>query len=307
MNIELEFIKFRAKQCIRIVKDIGWVNLLIISPMALIFTLTVIEKLQNQLNSYFAILAYILVVIITHGSRNDGKFLKKIEVSRLKLYVIEYFLMCLPISVIFCLIGHWWAVVMGNLIILLLSVIFLKYGVKSSVSFKKWQLAIIPDTLFEWKSSMRLYNYKLILLWLFGAITAINIYAYFFFVFLFITIVSATFKPTEGKEFRPNNVKELVAKIKHNNFILMLFLTPHVVIFLLFNISFWYIILGIALYFILYQTYCILYKYSTYSQYKNYSNQVPTAIFMILCPILPISIPFIIFSFFKARNRIKYA
>lgn len=307
MNTEPEFIKFRIKQFIRIIRGIGWINLLIISPMVLIFILAVIEKLQNQLNSYFAVLSYLLVVIITHGVRKDDKFLKKIEVSRLRLYALEYFLMCLPISIIFCLIGHWWAVAMGNLIILFLSIVFLKYGVKISLSFKKWQLAIISDTLFEWKSSIRRYNYKLILLWLLGVVTAANVYAYFFFFFLFITIISATFKPTEGKEFRPNNVKELVVKIKHNNYMLMLCLTPHVIIFLLSNIAFWYVILGIALYFILYHTYCILYKYGTYSQYRDSSNQIPTAIFMILCPILPISIPIIIFSFFKARNRIKYA
>jgi hypothetical protein len=307
MSAEQEFIKFRLKQFIRILKSIGWINLLIVTPMGLIFILSVIESLQNQINPYITLICYVLLVPLVHGYRKDDKFLKKIKVSRFRLYTIEYFLMCLPLSFIFYILGYWWVVVMGNIAIILLSALFLKYNLELSSSSKNWRLTFFPDTLFEWKSSIRLFNYKLISLWLLGAITAIYVYAYFIFVFLFITIISSTFKPTEGKELRPYDVHELISKVKQNNFMLILCLIPHVIIFLALNISYWYIILGIALYLILYQTYCIFYKYGTYTQYTDSSNQVATAIFMILCPIIPISIPIIIFSFFKARNRIQNA
>ncbi len=306
MNIELQFIKFRVKQFFRILRSIGWINLLVITPMIFIFILTIIENLQNKFSPYY-VLIYAIVVMMTHAYRKDDNFLKKIGVSRFILYTLEYSLMCLPLSFIFCWIGYYWIAAIGHLIIIFLSALFLKYNPKFSSSAKNWRLAFVPDTLFEWKSSIRVLNYKFIFIWLLGLATSINIYAYFFFILFFISIISETFKSTEGKEFRPVNTKQLLKKLKYNTYLMIILIIPHIIIFILSNITYWYIIIGVVLYLFLYQIYCILYKYRIYSQYRDSSNQLPAAIFAIICPLLPISIPIIIFSFFKAKNRIQYA
>ncbi len=82
---------------------------------------------------------------------------------------------------------------------------------------------------------------------------------------------------------------------------------PHIVIYLVFNSSYWYIMASIIAYLVLYQAYCILYKYATYSQCKDAPSLIATLVFMVICPLLPISIPMTIHAFIKARNRIQYA
>ncbi|NOU61058.1 hypothetical protein [Marinifilum caeruleilacunae] len=306
MNTETEIIAFRIKQFYRILKTIGWIKLLILSPLAFAFILVVVDKIKNAHSPYLALL-YAFVILLCHAQRKDKLFLQKLEVSSLKVYLLEYSLLAFPLSLLFLLNAYWQIALTGHMMIVLLCFVFVKYRVTSSFKPKNWHIPFIPDSLFEWKKSIRLYNYKLFILWALGAFSAVHEYAYFFFVFLFVTILSATFKSSEGKELRPNNAKQLLSKIRDNTSFLAIILTPHIAVFLFFNPSYWHVILGVFLYFILYQIYCIVYKYSIWSQYKDSPNHVPTAIFMILCPILPISIPYLIYTYQKAKNRIQHA
>lgn len=306
MRVELTLIKLRCKQLFRALKTVNIIKLLIFILLLSIFALAISEKIQKSHSPYLLSL-YPLVVILTHVQRKDYLFLKKINIFTLRLYLLEYTLLCIPLSVMFCLGGYPGLAITGHFITILTSIVSLKLNLTASPKPKNWSIPLVPDALFEWKATIRLYNYKFFVLWGLGAFATIHEYAYFFFLLLLAPMISTTFNPSEGKELRPINTVQLLLKLKHNTCFLMAFITPHICFFLLCNPLYWYIILGITIYSILYQTYCILHKYGNYSQYRNASNGVHAFIFMLICPVLFFSIPLTIYSFIKAKNNLKHA
>lgn len=306
MNVELELIKFRFKQLFRTIKSVGWANLLIAVPILFLFLLAAVEKLQNIYSPY-AVFLYGFLVSIVHPQRKDHAFLRKIEASRLKLYSLEYSLLCLPLSLVLGVSGCWRLAGMGHLSVILLSGILPSYSLAFSSSSGNWRIASLPDVFFEWKASARRYNYALWVLWILGVLTALNSYAYFMFAFALLSIISETFKPSEGKELRPAGGKQILMKLGYNTWLLIIVLTPHIAIYLSINSAYWNIMIGIILYIVLYQVYCILYKYGTYSQYRDAPNQISTLVFIAICPVLIVSIPMVMHAFNKAKNRMRYA
>lgn len=298
----LKLFQFRLQQIFRFIKTIGWVYLIFIFPILFIFVLSLLESIQQFENKTPLLLAYLLPLAI-HTKRPDFAFLIKIKVKRFYLFLLEYHFACLPFSLMLLGLGIYQIPILGHIMLSILALMLAIRDFKLENKQSNWALNLIPNTFFEWKTGIRRYHLFFILLWLFGCVTTLTAYTYFIFVFMFAGIIAEIFKPTEAKELKPLNLSDFYKKITRNTLFLGILLLPHLLLYCFFNPSFWWISLGIALYMLLFQLYCIAYKYAHYSQYrKQVNNELPAMLFMFLCPFLPISLLLLSKTFMDARK-----
>ena len=307
MNTEMKMIKFRFLQLFRFLSTMGWIYVLISIPILAILVLSMLEYMQGLDGNYLLLLPYLILCLAFHSIRNDGIFLRKINSNLFFLLSMEYALISLPFSSMLLILGYYKIAIFGHLGVLGLSFVLSKVDLKVGQKRCAWPLQFIPDYFFEWKSVIRKFNYKLILFWILGLIAASHPVVYFFFVLLFAAIIADTFKYNEGKELRNHGNRNLYRKLGLNSLLLLTFLVPHILTYLSFNPQFWYVILGILIYLQLIQFYCISYKYAHYTQYHHVYNELPVAIFILLCPVLPFSLTLIAYTFIRAKKLYQYA
>lgn len=307
MNNELSLLKFRLLQAYRFVKYIGLIYIILLIPILAIMLLMLAASLEHNANPYFLTAFYPVLISLVHGARKDIPFLQKINIRTSILFLIEYQLVCIPLTLMMVFINYTSYALAGHSIVIFLSFILSKINYTLKGINSNWKLDIIPLSLFEWKGLIRRYHYKLIAFWILGLFMSINEYAIFFFVFIFTSLIPVVFKPTEGKEFKPSGTKDLLLKLMRNSIFLGLITLPHLIIYTILNPEIWFVSIGIFIYFQLNQLYAINFKYAYFSQYKDSSNEIPTIIFLILCPFVPLSIPLILFMYFKAKKNLLYA
>lgn len=307
MKTEFQLIGFRFRQIYRALQHLGWGYVLLILPFLAIGLLFFLEKISQLEHPNSLLIGYVVIVLVAHTRRSDLKFLKKINLNKPVLFILEYSLLCLPFSLILLFMNDFPQVIMGHLGLIVLSIAIARFDYDGSFKSINWRLHFIPNELFEWKGSIRRYHVGFLMLWTLGLFMAMHELAYFIFVFMYAGIIAGTFKPTEGKELKPTSYLAFYKKIIQNNLFLCLLLSPHFVVYLIYNGEFWYILIGIIIYFFLYQCYCIFYKYANYVQYRAVNNDLPTVLFIFLCPLLPFSLVLLFKTFNRAKKTIHHA
>lgn len=306
MNTSQQLIRFRFKQLYRTLQHIGWGYVLLILPILFIGLLSVLAYMTKLENKYILLLGYVFIPFLAHQKRKDLIFLQQLQVKEWRLFLLEYSLLCLPYTFILLFLKWWNLALYGHSLVVLFSLMMPLVKTKTVFPSSNWALSFIPNYLFEWKGSIRQYHIGFILLWLLGLFMATHELAYFLFVFMFAGIIGGTFKPTEGKELKPANTNSFYKKIIQNTLFLLLILLPHFGMYLYYNGAFWFVLVGIVLYFVLFQSYCIFYKYANYVQYRAVNNDLPVAIFIFLCPFLPFSLFLLYRTFRRARIMVNY-
>lgn len=307
MKKEVRLVRFRFLQIFRALKHLGWTYVVLILPFLFISLLFFLEKITQIENKNMLLLGYIVIICIAHTKRSDLIFLNKVSVKKSILFILEYSFLCSPYSMLLLFLGWYNLFLLGHLGIVILSILIANYNFHLQLKSTNWSLKWIPNDLFEWKGSIRMYHYGWVLLWGLGLFMATHELAYFMFVFMFAGVIGGAFKPTEGKELKPTTTKDFYKKVAKNSLFLGLMLSPHFVMYLIYNNDFWYVLLGIMLYFFLFQCYCIFFKYANYVQYRAVNNDFPVAIFIFLCPFLPFSLILLFRTFSRAKKMINYA
>lgn len=304
-SIEQKLIRFRFRQLYRTLQHVGWGYVLLILPILFIGLLSVLAYMTKLENKYVLLLGYVLFPFLAHQKRTDLMFLQQVQVKQWLLFLLEYSLLCLPYTFILLFLKWLDLALYGHCLVVLFALLATFINTKTAFPASNWALSFIPNYLFEWKGSIRRYHVGLIALWLLACLMATHELAYFLFVFMFAGIIGGTFKPTEGKELKPTTTTTFYKKIIRNTLFLLLILLPHASLYLYYNGEFWFVLVGILIYFMLFQCYCIFYKYANYVQYRDVNNDLPVAIFIFLCPFLPFSLFLLYRTFRRAKVMVN--
>lgn len=209
----------------------------------LAFTLTRTYTLEPPLTYALAVLLVFLLASL-HTFREDHTFLKILGVRSYRLYIVEYHLLAAPFYVEFLLNGRW-----GELMAVLAMVSFiplLNVRIQRKANTAR-SLAIIPSEAFEWKSGLRRHGMLIGLLYL----LALMCYPYPF-VALLVIVVFTFIVTTFYNESEPRAMVEafeaspstfLLGKWRVQLTLFWLGCAPLLLIFLLANSAYWYVLL----------------------------------------------------------------
>ena len=238
----LIFLELHTKQLGRLLKELGLVRSLIVLAL-LAFTLARTYTLEPPLT--YALVA-LLVFLLTslHTFRKDRAFLKILGVQSYRLYAVEYHLLATPFYIELLLNGRW-----VELMAVLATVSFIPL---LSVSIQRKAntargLAALPPEAFEWKSGLRRHGMLIGLLYL----LALMCYSYPF-VALLVIVVFTFIVTTFYNESEPRAMVEafggspatfLLGKWRVQLTLFWLGCAPLLLLFLLANSAYWYVLL----------------------------------------------------------------
>lgn len=306
-SLVLKILIFRLKQLWRLLKQVGFVRIVLLAIILAGFLVFELPGLISG-NGLLAVLIYPLIILPIHLLRKDQAFLRKLDLPKEVIFAGEYHFLILLYSLFLVYFQQWLAIFLGHLlitIILFLPSAKLEKKYQDNSPFIKW----IPVNLFEWRSYLR--QRKFFLLFGFAFIALLSSYAVAMSVAILILVASFSeaFTHLESKELieaYPRNSNFLWSKSKdHSTFIHLLFL-PFYALFLFFHLELWYILVLILIIIECSICFCLFYKYSWFGYSKSeIHNQIPFVIFFISTILFfPIGIAFLYFYWKKAINAL---
>lgn len=299
------FLQLRGRQLLRSFQEVGWVYLLLVIPIAGIFVLILLEFLQSTNLPIGSALFYPMIVFFIQRSRKDLVFIEKIPISKTLLFGLEYNLLLLPLSILLLIVNKFELAILGHLLVSTLVMFFPLQKPSRSRLPLNWFIPILSILLFEWRGTIRRYHFLFIGLYLMGCVLALHYFVYQLFALIMAGLIAATFKDLENKEILLQQ-PSIERKWMYNSLFISVLLVPHGMIFLWKSPDVPLVLLGIYAYLILFQTYCLCYKYAHYSPFKRTTNNgLATGFFMILAPIFPVSIPITIYYYWQAKKSLK--
>ena len=302
-------IHIRSMQIWRILKDIGLLYGLLVSPLLLVALLRVLEWVKEDPGPLLG-LVVIGLLLTTHFSRKDAAFLKGLNISGFQIYSVEYSLVVFPLSLLLLLvIGDW------------LNPLIMQLGALAVALVPQWtqrksqyrmanNLQWIPLEAFEWRSGLRPYRWWLLLLL---PLALVMSYLYIGTVLVIVLIMSlwvtSFYNDLEGKElletirfrfaFFPKKL-QLQALVFHS------LLFPFYLIYAWQHWTYWYL-LPVAIFLAqLFMVFSLYYKYANYAPgRRRVDNQMLISILFIsmVTPLSPIILPGALFYLFLYRSR----
>lgn len=302
-------LKIRFKQLIRIVNSLGIGRFIfIVIVLAMIF-LFVFMSIKSREGDYFTGSIWLVLILVLHLKRKDLTFMRShIERFRLLLF-IEYSLISIPV------IGgliYWNKYAEFAVFLILLTGIALSTKSIRKLTLNTWLQRLIPDQCFEWKSGIRSSLLLLVPLYIIG-IAVSGWPATVPVVMILLGLITVGFNEKNEPlpmllvfERSPNNL--LLIKIRNHLLLFSLFVVPLMIVYLVRNPEYWYIVTIIFLLNILIQSYSVLTKYSFYQPHVLSGNQIFNILgsVSILVPLLiPLVIVLGIRFYFKSVNNLN--
>lgn len=269
------FLKIRSKQGIRIINDIGIGRFLFVFLLLAGVSGMVFMAIQTKTGAYLITVCCLIFIGILHFNRKDLIFLlTHVEQFRL-LISLEYIFVSIPVI---AGLLYW-----QKFIVLLIFLTLMSAIVATTKSLRKrtlntWLQRLIPDDCFEWKSGIRssllylspLYIIGLAASWWPGTIPVVMIV-------LGLAAVGFTEKNEPLPmllvyELSPNQL--LLFKIRNQVKLYSIVVFPLLLLYILLNPDYWYIVSAIYLLNIMIQAYAVLTKYSFYQPHVISGNQV---------------------------------
>lgn len=301
------FLVLHTKQTGRLFRELGIVRGLIIL-LLLAITLARIYTLEPPYTYVTAALLFFLLLSV-HVFREDQTFLAILGIRKHLLYLVEYHLLVSPFYLIFLLNGRWIETVSIGAAVSLIPFIHLRLTRQVSVAHR---LPFVFSEAFEWKSGLRKQSWIIMPLY----ILALGLYSYPFVALL--TIVVFTFIVTTFyNESEPRPMVEAFAAspsaflFKKGKIQLMLFwigCTPLVLIFLLTNATYWYVLLVWIIVCSVIQLLSINLKYSLYEPNVSLNKDVLMAIYFLSLFVpffFPVPLVMMIHYYRRARKNLK--
>ena len=305
------FIKIRCKQILRATNGLGLFRIIFLIGLFGIIVFGLFMQTAKTPNSYLAVCAYMMIIMMIQVKRMDKQFFKIHFINSKLILLMEYSLLVTPLFI--CLIFHkQWTLTIS--IIVLISLIV-------NVDFKSRQKSLntaiqglIPSSCFEWKSGVRKTLVLMFAFWIIGLGTS-------FFVgsIPVVLFILGIFPFTFYEKCEP--IQMLLAYEKGTNWFLIhkikihivLFTTlsiPLIIAFLLFHPDKWYI--PVIEYFILINShiYVILTKYAFFQPNSKSSGAQAFGLIGAIGMIIPVFIPLIwllsIRFYFKSRENLNF-
>lgn len=300
---------FRFRQAWRALASAGWLLLLAL-PMGLIFLLATWERAGT---TEPAILLLIVggSLLALHWQRRDLAFLSKCDIRVPWIVVGEYqlllfVLLTLPVWLI---THHWEGSLWCHLAAAAIAWIPVR-RIRSSGTFLA--LAWIPPALFEWKSGIRKQWMVLLPVYLAGLASSVFVVGPLASFLLILLAVPGFYNELEARPLLERSLRPgfLITKwLTHSAFLLALF-TPHLLLFLIFHLQYWYLMGVLLLIGCLLLGCAIFYKYSAYRPQRQFAdNQTPMGL-LYLCVIIPFFAPAVplacLLLYHRARKRLHY-
>jgi hypothetical protein len=304
-------LKIRLLQFYQILLELGLLRVFFLLGLLIFALFYLFSNVSKGENIDFVSGFFILLVLSIHLKRKDKAFLYINVLNPYKIFLIEYLLVSSPIMVLLFYFGFWQYALI--IITFLIFISFVKIGIRiASINTKiqEW----IPNDNFEWKSGVRRNLLVFIPLYLVGLTTSFYP-ASVPVILLILTVVILNFydnpEPVDiliSKELAPKPfLKEKLLKHLITYFIFSL---PLVILFMVFNAGYYYIILFEYIVLSILLLYSILLKYAYYRpNVKSGATKIFTniGVLSILVPfLLPIVLVLIIKFAFQANQNLKF-
>jgi hypothetical protein len=277
-------LQLRVRQGYRSLREVGWLLLLIVTPMLAIFLLGLLEKVQFSGVPVIALVGLGLLLTM-HARRQDSGFLRLLNYAPCLVFLMEYSLAVLPLSLMAILALSDW---LNPLLLQLGAVVMALLPSGFSTWFKPrggMELKCWPTRFFEMKCALRKDYFPALLIYLIGLATAMFTVSVPLVVLLFVAMAGSAFDAIENKELLEVTVLRkqwLQTKILEQTGAFHLVMLPLYLLFLLFHYSYWYILAAVIVIVSGVLTFAISYKYAHYYPgRKKSNNQLPVALFLL--------------------------
>jgi len=253
-----------------------------------------------------------LLTISVHSFRKDAHFLDALEVPKRLLYLAEYILMLLPLSIVLLCLGKGLAAAV--LYLGILPVLLLPAGlIKNNYKATPLKLDFLPPTAFEFKVFLRRFFIALSIFYLLFIAASSFMGTLVLISILIALLIPASFEHFEPKEqLQPRYIQGrfITKKIIENSILFHLLMLPHYALFLFFHLQFWYIGLACVVGIQLVLMFAIVYKYASYhpKHEKIYSSTMTAVFFWTVLTVgfIFISIGLIIHFWRKANKNLAF-
>lgn len=308
----LNFLFLRIKQAARIVISMG-LGVLIILPVIILLLLNGYNHLfKNPLIIFNSLVG--LIILTIHTKRKDKKFISSFKLNGFVILCVEYFFI-ISILIIPLLLKIGMDIEM--LIPYIISILIIagdqliKSKFKLQFSLIKKMTSLFPIDAYEWKVGIRKYNFLFGISYILGLILLPFAPVTPFFIFYWTTFSGEFYKEIENKEIiQSYNQADnfLQSKLKSLSILLNLLFLPHYVLFCIWHSTTikLVILLAAVLLMNLIFVYALLLKYSLLEFTKRtITNTISIIVFLIISPILFLSLPLEWKTFTKAKWNIQ--
>jgi hypothetical protein len=306
------FLFLRIKQATRIISNMG-IGVLIILPFIILLLMNAYNFfLKNPIIIFQSLLA--LIILTIHTKRKDKKFLKVFKLNGVIVLHFEYFLIISTLNIPFMVKNGVDAIMIASYFVSSMIVFgdkLINTNFTTQFNLIKKITSVFPIDTYEWKVGIRKnrilfgISYVLGLLLLpFAPVTP-------FFIFYWCMFSGEFYKENENKEIIQSYNKTntfLRHKLKSLIILLNVIFSPHYILFIIWNFTVINIVILLAsiLLMNLIFTYALLLKYSLVDfRKRTIDNTVSLTIFLIISPILFLSLPLEWRTFTKAKWNIQ--
>jgi len=288
-------LKIRLLQTFRLFKDLGIIRFLVLISIVVLLLIYIFGLINRPEFAYFVAISAVMMVFILDSKRTDKLFLKGLFEKSQLIFIAEYLIITLPISILLLIDKQFLSLIFLYLGLITVSISTIKIKIKETTlnnRLIKW----IPSNAFEIIGGLRSHFYPLLLVnilgiafsfWAFSAPIAITINT---------LIWSSFYQKCEPRNWiiaseLPAN-RFLIDKIKKSILIFISFQLPLIASFVCFNHNYFLILLIILTLSILYLVLAILLKYALFESNRiNSAHQIVMGIVLFTLPILLIMLP----------------
>lgn len=280
----LYLLQLRFKQLFRALQGVGWLLLLLVSPMLVIFVLGLLERNQFTGTPMLAVVG-LGAILMLHARRQDSGFLRLLNYSPKQVFLMEYSMAVVPFSLIAIVaLGDW-----QNPLLLQVGAGIIAFSPSGFSTFLQPKgganLYWVPTSLFELKTVLRQNYYWALLLYSIGVLTCPFTVSMPIVVLLFMLMAAGAYDPIENRELLELSVLKknwLRTKIIQQLTAFHFAMLPLYLLFILFQYSYWYILVAMVVVGTGLLTFVISYKYAHYYPGRKKANsQLPMALFMV--------------------------
>ncbi|MGB3586616.1 MAG: hypothetical protein WBA23_08760 [Tunicatimonas sp.] len=301
-------LKLHLRQLGRSLRALGIIRSIFVLAL-LFFTLTRIHTATPPITYVVTALVFLSLASL-HTFRKDKVFLQLLDVQPRLLYLIEYHLLASPLYVLFLLNFRWLEV--ASLLVAVTLIPFINMNLTAQAGQIR-SLSFVPAPAFEWKSNLRKQRIWIGLLY----ISALVLYAYPF-VTLLVIVIFTFVVTTFYNEAEPRSMVEVFADISPRTFLwqkgkahLLVFWVgclPLVLIFLVVNTEYWYVLVIWFFVSSIIQLLSIMLKYSFYQPGHTLNNNVFMFIYFLSLFVpffVPVPLVMLINYYRRAKNNLR--
>lgn len=286
------FLNIRMKQLVRLLNPIGLGRFIVLVFLAVFCFLAIVKYTESRTGAIIICSLFLTSIFTLHQQRKDSHFLKCYVDQYRILYFLEYSVLALPVF-IGLLINSMY--LEASILLLLLTGVVYTGKKKKQTGLNTLLQEKIPAHAFEWKSGIRSSFFYMIIIWTTGLIASPWLGSIPVAIFILGVIVTGFNEKGESLPmlltFEMSASKLVMHKIKTQLYLYSILVAPLLLAFVVFHYPYWYIGLGIYLFFLLIISYSILLKYAFYAPGNNaVSKQIFIAL-GVVSALLPFLIP----------------